>query len=119
MAEEKDRRLYKFMAWANKLSDALEARGAWADPIDPCSGLPTRSTRSGAVYSEVDGIRAVLPYSTFQAGPCLVVSHPRWATSCYPASLFTNATAEQVQEALEEIEWKLPATEIKADEDSE
>ena len=107
VALEKDRRLAKFERWADALGAALARRGAWSDAIDPCSGLPRRSPRGAAPYAETAGVRAVLPYAGALAGPCAVVLHPRWASACYPASLFTDASHEQLLAALAEIEQEI------------
>jgi hypothetical protein len=97
---EKDVKLAKFNAWCVKLCDELTRSGYWADFIDPCSGFPVRSARGASPYSEIDGLRSMLSYATSVAGPCVVVSHPRWNTRCYPASLFTTAPLDVVKAAL-------------------
>jgi hypothetical protein len=100
---EKHLKLVKFYRWCKRLCDSLEAHGYWADYIDPCSGYPVRSARGAVTYSEIDGLRTLLPYSTFTTGPCVVVSHPRWNTHCYPATMFVVAPIDAVERALEEI----------------
>lgn len=100
---EKHVKLVKFYSWCKRLCDCLEAQGFWADYIDPCSGFPVRSARGASPYSEIDGLRTLLPYSTFTTGPCTVVSHPRWNTHCYPATMFVAAPVDQVERALETI----------------
>lgn len=94
---EKDLKLTKFYRWCTEVCDALGKQGHWADFIDPCSGYPVRSDRGASPYSEIDGLRTLLSYATFSTGPCVVVSHPRWNTRCYPATMFTTAPVEIVR----------------------
>jgi len=89
--EEKDRLLNAFMAFAQILCDALGKRGYWCDYIDPCSGLPMVTMQRNKVYSEVDGIEALLGYKSYNAGFCKILQHPKWGTSVYPATVFAYA----------------------------
>ena len=41
---EKDALLERFFAFARHVCAALRDQGHWADYIDPCSGLPVRSS---------------------------------------------------------------------------
>ena len=56
-------------------------------------------------YSEVAGFEHLLRYKTQNAGCCKILLHPRWGSSCYPATIFTTAplpvlvTAMRRQEA--------------------
>mmetsp|Transcript_8833 Transcript_8833/g.12417 ORF Transcript_8833/g.12417 Transcript_8833/m.12417 type:complete len:166 (-) Transcript_8833:64-561(-) len=74
--------------------------GYWADLIDPCSGLPMLSG-GNKVYSEVDGMQLVLKYQVMNAGFCSVLIHPRWGSSVYPASCFSNAPPSVILSMLE------------------
>lgn len=94
---EKDLKLAKFYRWCTDVCDKLTEQGYWADFIDPCSGYPVRSARGASPYSEIDGLRTLLSYSTYSTGPCVVVSHPRWNTRCYPATMFTTAPVDVVR----------------------
>ena len=100
IAAEKDRLLESFVAWATAVVAAIQARDAsyWADYIDPCSGLAVLTSGAHVVYNEVDAFSSMLRYHLQSAGGCRVVSHPRWGTSVYPCSMFTNAPAEIVAE---------------------
>lgn len=100
---EKDVKLLKFYRWCERLCAVLKRQGFVADFIDPCSGYPVQSARGASPYSEIDGLRTLLPYATFSTGPCVVVSHPRWNTRCYPATLFAAAPADAVHAAVDEI----------------
>jgi len=91
VATEKDRLLEAFAAFAAEVCEALAAKGFWADFIDPCSGLPSISKESAAVYDEVAGAQAVLKYDVFDAGPCKILRHPTWGSAVYPATIFTDA----------------------------
>mmetsp|Transcript_32132 Transcript_32132/g.91142 ORF Transcript_32132/g.91142 Transcript_32132/m.91142 type:complete len:164 (+) Transcript_32132:95-586(+) len=98
--QEKDRLLERFMHWAKAVCEQLQAWGHWADYIDPCSGLPMINGGQ-QVYSEVDGMTAMLGYQTANAGCCKVLLHPKWGSSVYPATMFTNAPREKLQEAMQ------------------
>ncbi len=100
---EKDLKLLKFNRWCQQLCAALKRRGFCADFVDPCSGYPVQSARGASPYSEIDGLRTLLPYATFSTGPCHVVSHPRWRTRCYPATLFVAAPIDALQAAVDEV----------------
>lgn len=91
---EKDRLLENFSDWAAALCHELDARGYFADYIDPCSGLPMRTPNTTRVYSEVDGMELLLHYRCLNAGMCKVLLHPKYGAAVYPATLFTNAPLE-------------------------
>ena len=68
-------------------------------------------TPGNAVYSEIDGMAMLLPYERFNAGMCMVLAHPEWGTSVYPATIFTTAppdTVAQVLASFEEEGWQAP-----------
>jgi hypothetical protein len=113
VAAEKDALLESFVAWATPVCEAVKRRGYWAEFIDPCSGLPALGERGTGVYSEVEGIQALCRYSVTQVGVCSVLTHPRYKTHCYPASLFTTAPAAVLFDALDgSIEAKGNGAEI-------
>lgn len=56
-----------------------------------------------ALYSEVHGLLAALPYSSEAAGPCIIIQHPKWHTNVYPASMFCNAPKEIVEKVFNSI----------------
>ena len=66
----------------------------------PSSSMQATTANCTVVYPEVDGFEMLRRYSTGQAGCCKVLHHPQWGAAVYPASLFTNATYEQLQEAV-------------------
>ncbi|CAM9126866.1 unnamed protein product, partial [Phaeothamnion confervicola] len=88
---EKDKLLNVFMKFARPLCDAIRAEGYWADYIDPCSGLPMLTTEGNKVYSEVEGMQALMQYPVINAGGCKVLLHPAWGSAVYPATIFTTA----------------------------
>jgi hypothetical protein len=55
-------------------------------------------------YNEVAGFEHLLRYRTQNAGCCKILLHPRWGSSCYPATLFTTAPVEAFVEALQMLE---------------
>eukprot|EP00455_Lapot_gusevi_P038297 TRINITY_DN4291_c0_g1_i1.p1 TRINITY_DN4291_c0_g1~~TRINITY_DN4291_c0_g1_i1.p1 ORF type:complete len:171 (-),score=20.76 TRINITY_DN4291_c0_g1_i1:309-821(-) len=96
---EKNLLLEKFYAWGRQVCDKLR-ENYWADLIDPCSGYPVYGDSGSTIYSEVEGLQLFLKYRMMQAGNCNVIAHPRWGTFMYPASMFTNAPFEIVQEVI-------------------
>eukprot|EP00542_Grammatophora_oceanica_P021007 CAMPEP_0194029554 /NCGR_PEP_ID=MMETSP0009_2-20130614/3246_1 /TAXON_ID=210454 /ORGANISM="Grammatophora oceanica, Strain CCMP 410" /LENGTH=190 /DNA_ID=CAMNT_0038669251 /DNA_START=66 /DNA_END=638 /DNA_ORIENTATION=- len=95
---EKDRLLNVFMGFGKDFCQKLREKGYWADYIDPCSGLPMLSTNCNKVYSEVDGMECLLNYKSYNAGFCKILTHPRWGSSVYPATMFAFAPSAAVVE---------------------
>ena len=93
----------QFMEFGKKLCEILVGLGYWADYIDPCSGLPMLTPNTTKVFSEVDCMQILLHYSTMDAGMCKILLHPKWGSSVYPASAFTNAPPNEVHKAIAEI----------------
>jgi hypothetical protein len=102
--EEKDRCLERFAAFARPLCQGLRGQGFWADFIDPCSGLPMLTPHCTRPYSEVAGFEHLLRYKTQNAGCCKILLHPRWGSSCYPATIFTTAPVKTVRAAIHMLE---------------
>ncbi|OLY85702.1 Methylmalonic aciduria and homocystinuria type D-like protein [Smittium mucronatum] len=98
--EEKDRKLLNFYKFGYNLVTALNFFGYWADIICPASGLPVFTTSGSTIYSEVDCCKKLLNYSTVNVGMCNVITHPNWGLQNYPASAFTTAPLELVQEIM-------------------
>jgi hypothetical protein len=107
-AMEKDQCLERFMALAACFCAFLEARGAWADYCDPCSGLPMRSG-GNAVWPEIAGLEKTRRFATTNAGMCRVALHPRFGANMYPATMFTTAGAQLILEALSACEREAQA----------
>lgn len=100
---EKDRLLNVFITFGKYLCDELRARGYWADYIDPCSGLPMISLNCNKVYSEVDGMECLLNYKAYNAGFCKILTHPKWGSAVYPATIFAHAPADVVKSLIESL----------------
>jgi len=88
---EKDRLLESFVAWSRAICTKLRDMGHWADLTDPCSGLPVYTERGGSFYPDVIGGQMLLAYDMIDTGCCKLLSHPRWQTKVYPATMFTTA----------------------------
>lgn len=100
--KEKDRLLNRFIDFAEDFRRKLQDRGPyWIDYIDPCSGLPMLTLNCNKVYSEVDGMEALLGYRSYNAGFCKVLTHPRFSSAVYPATLFAYAPRTVVLEIAE------------------
>mmetsp|Transcript_26869 Transcript_26869/g.57145 ORF Transcript_26869/g.57145 Transcript_26869/m.57145 type:complete len:206 (+) Transcript_26869:147-764(+) len=101
--QEKDRLLNVFIAFGKHFCEQLRAKGFWADYIDPCSGLPMISLNCNKVYSEVDGMECLLNYKAYNAGFCKILTHPKWGSAVYPATIFAHAPAEVVRSMIESL----------------
>ena len=99
--KEKDRLLNVFMAFAGAVCQKIRDRGFWADFIDPCSGLPMLTKNCNKVYSEVDGMELCLGYKAFNAGCCKILTHPKWGSSVYPATIFAYAPQQLILEIVQ------------------
>jgi hypothetical protein len=95
--EEKTRCLENFLRLGNIFVHQITSQGYWADYIDPCSGYPMHSTRGSLVFHDIEFIPLILGYPTFTMGMCTLISHPKWRTATYPATIFTTAPVETVQ----------------------
>ncbi|PVU89985.1 hypothetical protein BB561_005077 [Smittium simulii] len=91
---EKDVLLLKFYNWGQTFVSKLNKLGYWADIVCPASGVPVFSSNNSTIYSEVEGCRSLLKYSTFNVGSCSVISHPLWDMNNYPATAFAIAPPE-------------------------
>mmetsp|Transcript_13356 Transcript_13356/g.33617 ORF Transcript_13356/g.33617 Transcript_13356/m.33617 type:complete len:190 (+) Transcript_13356:69-638(+) len=97
---EKDRLLNCFLEFGEEVCGKIIAAGYWADYIDPCSGLPMLTKSCNKVYSEVDGMECLLNYRAYNAGFCKVLTHPKWGSAVYPATIFCYAPRQVVAEIL-------------------
>lgn len=98
--KEKDRLLNVFIEFGQDLTTKLRSKGLWADYIDPCSGLPMITLDCNKVYSEVDGMECLLNYKAHNAGFCKILTHPKWGSSVYPATIFCFAPPQTVIDML-------------------
>ena len=92
----------KFIEFGSSICQTLRSRGYWADYIDPCSGLPMMTKDCNKVYSEVDGMECLLQYRAHNAGFCKVLTHPRWGSAVYPATIFAYGNRDQVIKVITE-----------------
>lgn len=54
------------------------------------------------VYSEVDGMECLLNYKSYSAGFCKILTHPKWGSAVYPATIFVYAPAGVARQLLEQ-----------------
>jgi hypothetical protein len=94
---------FQFIIFGKYLCEQLKARGYWADYIDPCSGLPMISLNCNKVYSEVDGMECLLNYKAYNAGFCKILTHPKWGSAVYPATIFAHAPVDVVKSLIESL----------------
>lgn len=99
--EEKDRLLLTFFEFGKLFCAKMQEAGAWADYIDPCSGLPMIFKDGNKVFDEVQSASTLLSYSTMNCGCCKVLLHPDWGSAVYPSSVFTTASPELVRSVLD------------------
>lgn len=99
--KEKDRLLNVFIEFGREFCSKVRAQGYWADFIDPCSGLPMMSLGCNKVYSEVDGMECLLNYKAYNAGFCKVLTHPKWGSAVYPATMFAFCPVSVATQILE------------------
>mmetsp|Transcript_25925 Transcript_25925/g.57610 ORF Transcript_25925/g.57610 Transcript_25925/m.57610 type:complete len:226 (+) Transcript_25925:229-906(+) len=97
---EKDRLLNVFMEFGGDISQKLRSKGYWADYIDPCSGLPMLTLNCNKVYSEVDGMECLLNYRAYNAGFCKILTHPKWGSAVYPATIFAYCPVDVAKDVL-------------------
>jgi hypothetical protein len=92
----------QFVEFARDICGQIQAQGYWADYIDPCSGLAAFTSNPNKVFSEVDGMQALLHYRVLNAGFCKILLHPKWGSAVYPASMFTTAPPHVVEALLKQ-----------------
>ncbi|KAJ3037506.1 hypothetical protein HDV00_001619 [Rhizophlyctis rosea] len=94
--------LAHFKSWTDKICNALEEHGHWADYVDPESQLPVRTTPGSTPYDAVDAVVRLLRYPSLQDGTSRVLVHPEWGTRNLPGTLFTNAPLYILRDVIEE-----------------
>jgi hypothetical protein len=103
---EKDKCLEHFFSIAKKFQKKVESLGFWMDFIDPCSGLPMLTSDCNKPFDEVQSAQTLLSekgFSVMNAGCCKILLHPKWGSSVYPTSMFTNADSESAVQCLSEL----------------
>lgn len=68
-----------------------------------CLFFQMKTLDSNQIYSEVQGIQHIFKYRVHNAGCCKIILHPKWGSSCYPATIFTTAPLEQLISMLESL----------------
>jgi len=61
------------------------------DYVDPGSGLLMNSSNPNFTHSESDALQTFLKYKIALSGGCQIAYHPVFKEKFYPASIFTNA----------------------------
>lgn len=54
------------------------------------------------VYSEVDSMECLLNYKAFNAGFCKILTHPKWGSSVYPATIFCHAPSHIIMKLVQD-----------------
>ena len=93
------------MDFGREICEKIRALGYWADYIDPCSGLPMISRDCNKVYSEVDGMEVLLNYKAYNAGFCKVLTHPKWGSAVYPATIFAYGPRDVIAKLVQEYQF--------------
>ena len=94
------------MDFGKPFCEKIRSLGYWADYIDPCSGLPMMTKDCNKVYSEVDGMECLLRYKAHNAGFCKVLTHPKWGSAVYPATIFVYGPRSIILNLIEEYPTK-------------
>lgn len=93
----------QFLEFGSTLCSLIRTKlGYWADYIDPCSGLPMLTRDCNKVYSEVDGMECLLNYRAHSAGFCKILTHPKWGSAVYPATIFVYGNRDIIVKLLHE-----------------
>ncbi len=100
---EKDFCLEVFMDFASTFCKRMIECNHFADYVDPCSGLVMLTKDANKVFSEVDSAQQLLGYAVQNCGCCKVLLHPKWGSAVYPASIFTTAPMELVNQILDNL----------------
>ena len=58
------------------------------------------SLNCNKVYSEVDGMECLLNYKSYNAGFCKILTHPKWGSAVYPATIFAYAPPDVVRDVI-------------------
>ena len=70
-------------------------------PSPPPPPPPSPQPNCNKVYSEVDGMQMLMHYPVMNAAMCKILLHPKWGSSVYPATVFTDAPYSAVAQLLE------------------
>ncbi|KAF9296516.1 hypothetical protein BGZ74_010305 [Mortierella antarctica] len=78
---------------------------------DPASGFPNYTERGRDIYPDVEGCHMLLKYDFQAAGCCKILLHPNWGSKVYPATFFTTAPLDVLQNILEQVQQEYPPKE--------
>ena len=90
----------QFSEWAGAACEELHRQGFWANYTDPASGYPVFGERGGLTLNDVEVSLSLLKYPTVDLGVCKMISHPRYKTASYPATLAADAPLDILAVAL-------------------
>eukprot|EP00347_Sterkiella_histriomuscorum_P019494 403341414 len=81
-----------------------DQRQLFFDYVDPSSGILMNSDNPNIVYYELLGIEHFLKdYPIKQIGMCRIIDHPKYGLDAYPATIFTNAQIDVIEQIIQEI----------------
>lgn len=58
---------------------------------------------SSLAYNDLEAMQALLGYSVIQVGDCWVLSHPKWKTNVYPATIVSTAPLLTIKQVLQRV----------------
>ena len=61
------------------------------------------SLNCNKVYSEVDSMECLLNYKSYNAGFCKILTHPKWGSAVYPATIFAFAPPDVVRDVIDSL----------------
>ncbi len=99
-----------FLAMARQIASHLQVLGYATAVFDPRTGLPC-DTRPGLILDDVAVARSCLGYGTVESHGCLMLLHPQWGSSVYPATVLTAAAPAVLAEICQQyhLEQTIPA----------
>lgn len=69
--------------------------------------LKTETVEHCLIQLIVDGMECLLNYKAHNAGFCKVLTHPKWGSAVYPATIFAYAPRETVTKLVQEYQITL------------
>lgn len=110
VAWEKDRLREQFFRLGCGLIFRLRDRNLLSDLFDPRSGYPFISREGEIALSDAALVEALLRLDVIDYGDCSLITHPRWGSALYPATIVTAASQEAIEPILNEmlalLEWR-------------
>lgn len=68
--------------------------------------LQVLGERGPSFYPDAHGAQRLLRYELLNTGCCSILSHPRWGTRVYPATVFAVAPSDVVEAFIREMAEK-------------